>query len=284
MWNPLKILVLTVASCLITGAILAAPADNKSAAMNAMIDLFAKQDPTGVDRYFVSPYVQHNMRQPDELDPLRKLAQQATTWKGVHIIVRRSLSEGDLVLLQSVYSNLVNRPGQAIAFDLFRFNKDGKIVEHWDALEPPAADASGSTQVGGPVDIHDLERGQANRKQVLNFIETVLIGGKSASSGHFIDAKQFVDHSQQRGDGMLRKQAQFVPATTPEKTVRYLKTHQTVAEGNFVFVQGEGRIGAGQVLEIYDLFRLQAGKIVEHWDVLQPLAPKEQWANSNGPF
>ena len=82
----------------------------------------------------------------------------------------------------------------------------------------------------------------------------------------------------------FRKQAQFVKAATPEKTVRYLNIHKTVAEGNFVFVQGEERIGANQVLEIHDLFRLQDGKIVERWDVLQPVAPPEQWANSNGPF
>ena len=276
---------LTVVAWLWIGPLVSAPVDNKSAAANAMIDLFAKQDPSGVDRYFASPYVQHNMRQPEELDALRKLAQQATTWKGVHTIVRRSLAEGDLVLLQSLYSNLLGRPGLAVAFDLFRFNKDGKIVEHWDALEPAVgADATRLAQADGALDILDLERGTANRKQVLSFVETVLIGGKPERSGRFIDTRKFVEHSPQRGDGMMRKEGQFGTATTPEKTIRYLKVHKTVAEGNFVFVQGEGRIGASQVLEIYDLFRLQAGKIVEHWDVLQPLAPREQWANANGPF
>jgi predicted SnoaL-like aldol condensation-catalyzing enzyme len=47
--------------------------------------------------------------------------------------------------------------------------------------------------------------------------------------------------------------------------------------------QNDGK-PAGDILEIYDLFRLQRGKIVEHWDVLQPLAPQSEWANGNGPF
>ena len=32
----------------------------------------------------------------------------------------------------------------------------------------------------------------------------------------------------------------------------------------------------------YDLFRLEDGKIVEHWDVVQTIPPVEDWANSNG--
>jgi predicted SnoaL-like aldol condensation-catalyzing enzyme len=26
------------------------------------------------------------------------------------------------------------------------------------------------------------------------------------------------------------------------------------------------------------------GKIAEHWDVIEPIAPKEQWKNQNGKF
>jgi predicted SnoaL-like aldol condensation-catalyzing enzyme len=29
---------------------------------------------------------------------------------------------------------------------------------------------------------------------------------------------------------------------------------------------------------------VQNGKIAEHWDVIEPIAPKEQWKNQNGKF
>ena len=34
----------------------------------------------------------------------------------------------------------------------------------------------------------------------------------------------------------------------------------------------------------YDLFRVENGKIAEHWDVIGPIPPKEQWKNQTGKF
>ena len=255
---------------------------NKIAAANSMIDFFAKKDPTCVERYFKTPYINHNMRAPDGLEPVHDLAQRAVKWDGVHTIVRRNLAEGDLVLLHSLYSNLLGIKGQRAAFDLFRFH-DGKIVEHWDALENAVApDESGLSQIDGSVDILDRGYEAANRETVVRFVETVIISGKDEIA-QFLDADTFIEHRAARPANLKRVHGRFVGADGPDKAT-YLRFHITLAEGAFVFVQGEGRIGETQVLEVYDLFRLQAGKIVEHWDILQPLAPRENWANPNGPF
>jgi predicted SnoaL-like aldol condensation-catalyzing enzyme len=34
----------------------------------------------------------------------------------------------------------------------------------------------------------------------------------------------------------------------------------------------------------FDLFRIADAKIAEHWEVLSPIPPRDQWKNSNGPF
>jgi predicted SnoaL-like aldol condensation-catalyzing enzyme len=260
------------------------PAYNKIAATNSMIDFFAKKDPSCVDRYFTTPYINHNMRAPDGLDPVHDLAKRAVDWNGVHTIVRREIADGDLVVLHSLYSNLLGIVGQRVAFDVFRFNADGKIVEHWDCLENALApDLSGVSMIAGSVDIVDHDKTEFNRKIVTDFVEAVLITGNADAVASFVDTERLIGHSPARAPGLARNHGLFIadPAGPP---VEYLQMHRTLAEGNFVLVQGEGCIGAEQVLEVYDLFRLDGGRIVEHWDLLQALAPRDQWANPNGPF
>jgi predicted SnoaL-like aldol condensation-catalyzing enzyme len=35
---------------------------------------------------------------------------------------------------------------------------------------------------------------------------------------------------------------------------------------------------------IYDLFRIEKGRLAEHWDTLEAIPPRDQWKNSNGKF
>jgi predicted SnoaL-like aldol condensation-catalyzing enzyme len=45
----------------------------------------------------------------------------------------------------------------------------------------------------------------------------------------------------------------------------------------------EGEFG-GKHVAFYDLYRVQAGKIAEHWDTMQEIPAKADWKNSNGKF
>jgi predicted SnoaL-like aldol condensation-catalyzing enzyme len=56
-----------------------------------------------------------------------------------------------------------------------------------------------------------------------------------------------------------------------------------LAEGNFVLSICEGRLD-GQHSSFYDLFRLAKGKIIEHWDTIEPIPPRNEWKNENGKF
>lgn len=63
----------------------------------------------------------------------------------------------------------------------------------------------------------------------------------------------------------------------------YNTTHQVLAQGNFVLAVSEGTFG-GAPTSYYDLWRVEEGKIAEHWDVMETIADPEAWANSNGKF
>jgi predicted SnoaL-like aldol condensation-catalyzing enzyme len=56
-----------------------------------------------------------------------------------------------------------------------------------------------------------------------------------------------------------------------------------LAEGNFVLCVSEGDYN-GAHSAFYDLFRVTAGKIVEHWDTTEKIAPRHEWKNDNGKF
>ena len=66
-------------------------------------------------------------------------------------------------------------------------------------------------------------------------------------------------------------------------TMVYEKNHMLLGEGNFVLAVSEGTFG-GNPVAYYDLFRVENGKIAEHWDVIETIPPKDQWKNQNGKF
>ena len=104
-------------------------------AREAMIDIFRKKDPTAVDRYFAESFIQHDPNITDGFAGMKSFAAEVASSPAADITIYRTLVDGDFVLLHSRYEGVERYVGPAIAFDLFRFN-DGKIVEHWDVLQP----------------------------------------------------------------------------------------------------------------------------------------------------
>jgi predicted SnoaL-like aldol condensation-catalyzing enzyme len=51
----------------------------------------------------------------------------------------------------------------------------------------------------------------------------------------------------------------------------------------FVLVVAEGSFG-DRPSSYYDFYRIQNGKIAEHWDTIEPIPPRAEWKNSNGKF
>ncbi|WP_424532072.1 nuclear transport factor 2 family protein [Shewanella sp.] len=63
-----------------------------------------------------------------------------------------------------------------------------------------------------------------------------------------------------------------------------VKTNQKIlGEGNFVLSISEGTF-MQQHVAFYDLFRVQEGKIVEHWDTIETIPAQQDWKNNNGKF
>jgi len=85
------------------------------------------------------PYIQHNPLFPNGTEQLVGYIRQA---KSIPCEVKRVAIEGDLAFVHVRYLNWAGK--ETAGVDIFRFDADGKIVEHWDVLQDiPDATASG---------------------------------------------------------------------------------------------------------------------------------------------
>jgi predicted SnoaL-like aldol condensation-catalyzing enzyme len=184
-------------------------------------------------------------------------------------------------MLHSKYESWPGFSGPVIAFDLFRF-KDGKIVEHWGGQTLEAGpNLSGHTQVDGPTAVIDRERTEANRILVRNFKQVVTVELRFDRVDEFIDGDHYTQHASKVGDGTARMKARVSEVEKPG-AAPVLIPRRYVAEGNFVLCVVEARTEPPTAN--YDLFRVENGKIAEHWDVLSVIPPENRWKNTNGPF
>ena len=251
-------------------------------ARQALIDIFRKKDATAVDRYFAPSFMQHDPNLADGLAGMKSFAVEVASSPSADITIYRTLVDGDFVLLHSRYEGVGRYGASAIAFDLLRF-RDGKIAEHWGGQEPEAPpNPSGRTQLDGPTEIVDREKTEINRTLVRTYRETVMGSLRFDRIEEFIDSARYAQHASKIGDGIARLRDR-IASVAKEGGRLYLTPRRFVAEGNFVLVLTEGDLPSGPTA-LYDLFRIENGKIVEHWDVLTPVPPRDQWKNSNGPF
>ena len=230
---------------------------------------------------YINPdkYIQHNLAAADGLRGLEEFLGQVPP-NTIKVNTVRVLEDGDHVFAHSEYDFF----GPKIGFDIFRF-ENGKIVEHWDNLQetPVSPSPSGHTMTDGSTDPKDQERTEQNKELVRQFVDDILVNGKLDRLGDFFDGDNYIQHNPQIADGLtgLGQTLQFW--AEHGITMKYDKIHKVLGEGNFVLVVSEGSFSE-QPTSFYDLFRVENGKIVEHWDTLETIPPETEWQNQNGKF
>ncbi len=193
-----------------------------------------------------------------------------------HIDVVRSLQDGPNVFIHA-FQSLNDGEMEWVTTDFFDSDADGKIVEHWDVIAAMApANTSGRTMIDGPTEVTDLDRTEANKAHVAAFMQTCLIEGQADRLGDFINEDQYLQHNAQVGDGLEHFRTLLAD---PDRKLTYQEVFMLVGEGNFVATLNKARWGDQDLCQV-DLFRLEDGLIVEHWDNSEPVPPQAEWANS----
>lgn len=248
----------------------------KATVLTAATALFLEQDPSAVDTHFGPVYIQHSTLAADGLEGLRGLAGNLPADFGYELV--RTIAEGDLVVLHGIYTGF--GPAPLVAFDVFRAEGD-RVVEHWDSLAPAVTEtASGRSQTDGQTEPTDLENTARNKAIIAEFAEKVLIGADYSVLTDYISTEAYAQHNPEAADGLEGFSAAAAAWGAEGKLLAYKKVHQIIAEGDFVFTRAEGEFGVPAIYN--DLWRLESGKIVEHWDVIAPI-PAEL-PHTNGVF
>jgi predicted SnoaL-like aldol condensation-catalyzing enzyme len=137
------------------------------------------------------------------------------------------------------------------------------------------------TLTASPAFAGDTVKEEANKKAVLEFYEAGLNQKNFDAASKFL-GPLYIQHNPTAPDGIEGFKA-FLGFLREKFPDSHSEIKRAFAEGDFVIlhvhsVREKGTRGRA----IVDIFRLENGKIVEHWDVVQDIPEKP--ANSNGMF
>lgn len=248
-----------------------------------LINTFATGDTETAKSLLAEGYIQHNLAYGTGRDAfVGSVAYLASASVKTTVKNIRAFSDGDKVFLQTVYN--FAGAGDQVAFDIFRFDENGLIAEHWDNLAALAApNPSGHTQTDGTMEVTDLDKTEENRKLVESFLYDVMQGNHPEKTPDYFDGDIYIQHNTGIADGLSGLGAALAALAQQGIQMIYTTVHQVLAQGNFVLAVSEGTFG-GAPTAYYDLWRVENGKIAEHWDVMETIADQSTWANDNGKF
>jgi predicted SnoaL-like aldol condensation-catalyzing enzyme len=96
-----------------------------------------KQPEQAVEKYVGSQYIQHNPQAPDGTEAFIGFVK---AFPEASVDIRRVFADGDIVVTHSLLKFTPADRG-TVAADFFRL-EDGKVVEHWDVLQPFPEDSA----------------------------------------------------------------------------------------------------------------------------------------------
>jgi predicted SnoaL-like aldol condensation-catalyzing enzyme len=244
--------------------------DKRIDAVRALLKSIETKDQRALRVISSTQFIQHDARVPDGRDAFTAVLLGAA--RGTTVRTARILADGDYVVAQSEYHLSRDR----VVFDVFRF-EEKEIVEHWDNAQDtcPAPNVSGRTQLDGPTQVLDLAKTDTNKALMNGYFRDVVLGGQSARAVGYKSQDLFHQHNCDGVDNPTGLQ--------PKHVFKITTLHKVLGQGNFVLMMSDG-VFDGQPTAFYDLYRMDAGKQVEHWDVLEAIPPSSEWKNANGKF
>lgn len=256
-------------------------ASSKALVMEALNEALVKGNPDVVPEYWSPDHIQHNPDFANGLEAQKGLVGYLAGSGSFEAEYVRVIADDDIVAVHARYLGF--GPNATIGFDVFRV-EDGLIVEHWDNLiQEQPLNPSGRSQIDGATEITDLDKTEENKAKVEEFLTKSMIEHAEINITDYISPTTYLQHNPDVADGLEGFGAAMAAMAKEGNTMSYSTVHKVIGEGNFVLTLSEGAIGSVP-MAFYDLFRLEDGLIVEHWDVIAPMPGPDAQNNEAGKF
>jgi predicted SnoaL-like aldol condensation-catalyzing enzyme len=137
--------------------------------------------------------------------------------------------------------------------------------------------------VSGSTEITDLNKTESNRLLIQSFINNILIEKRLEQLNKYIKKENYTEHNPRCVNEQIELKDILSKNVSDDFSINYEKCHQLLAEGNFVLSACEGTVDKTQT-SFFDLYRIENGKIIEHWDTTETIPLRSKWKNDNGKF
>ncbi len=233
-----------------------------------------------VETYTGDRYTQHSTGVRDGVEGFVEFFEPFVARNTVRDIeLVRSVVDGRFVFVQAA-QNINNGEARWVTTDLFDTDGNGKIVEHWDVIHAMGGtNPGGHTQVDGSVEITDLHLTEDNKDVVRRLLTEAFAETPTAPMSDFISDAVYINHNPDAPDGLAALVEMDRTARANGQALYYKQVHRIIGQGNFV-VSFAHQIWNDISYAAFDIFRLEDGLIVEHWDNVEVVPAPEELVNS----
>lgn len=194
----------------------------------------------------------------------------------------RLIDDGELISILFEANSPPGGPAQRMTvIDIFKMNGD-KFCEHWAVAAGYAADEFAALR---PTDAHfpELPLSPEEESRNLAAVRTAFEAGLAGDSTAFaaMQSEDFVDHCRevQEQGGDLFSAYRKALGNGQELGGRIVRA---AADNDIVFLHVLFQFPDGTEWLAAELFRVHAGKLLEHWAVHEVPMPESQRLNANG--
>ena len=120
------------------------------------------------------------------------------------------------------------------------------------------------------------------KRIVLDFFDLAFVQGEPAQAAERYLGRVYTQHNPTAPDGP-EVFASFIPQFLASAPHRSFDIKRVIAEGDLVVLHYHLKMHPDDLGQaVVDIFRVEEGRVVEHWDVLQPVPARA--ANTNTMF